>query len=243
MTKTTRQNPASPTPLASHSLRFAHLAPLAGASAFVLLIALLMPTLLEPISEYPSYFTQHDNALTMVAVTLAALLSLAAPIWPLRTEERDFQRRDYWRRLPERVAEPAMVLATGIPFLLAAAVFSGHSMWRIAEVFTGLLGTVMVAAAWRTALTGGYRWLRRFAQLDLLVTTLGPIVLGYLLLEGRGLDIGWLWRLSPLSIAADLARSGLQPTSAAFIIGTPVYMAVSLLLLLLMLPPIMRPRL
>ena len=164
-----------------HEMRFAHLAPLAGFAALVLLAVVALATLLEPLSEYPGYLTENDNALVITAVTLAALLALAVPLWGQRPQQRELQRRHYWQCLPARLAEAAVVLATGVPFLLVAAIFSGDSLWRVAEVTAGLVGTAALAAAWRTALVGGHRILRQVAVLDVLLTTLGPVALGYVL--------------------------------------------------------------
>lgn len=221
-------------------LRLAHLAPLAGFTSIIMLAAVALPVLVEPLSDDPGFLTCHGNALTISSAALAALIAIVMPLWGQKGTLRRFQRENYRHAMRDRLIEAAVVPITALPFLLAAAIFAQQPLGRVAELLIGLIGVVILAAAWRAVLVGGVRLLRQAAVLDVLLTSLAPLIMGYLLLEGMGVNIGCWWRISPPAIAADLATQGLRLGSAAFWIGMVIYPIIAAAMILLL--PRMMPQ-
>ena len=136
----------------------------------------------------------------------------------------------------------ALLLAVAVPFLLAAAVFSGVPLTRAAELLGGLSGTAAGAVAYRLIhLTCSDR-LRALALLDVVGFLFVPVVIGYLLLEFYGVSIGWCWLISPLALAREVSCSGLPLRSAAFFVGVVAIPLLAALTVLAVLPLARRHR-
>jgi len=190
-------------------------------------IVLTLVVLAAAFSPGTSMVTLPQDALPLTAVMLAALLLLAYPLWPQTLLGRGDPVNRLWPWLLLRLAEAALVLAVSLPALLVAAILSGASLWRVAEVLVGLIGTASAAIAYRFVHQAGSARMRALAIPDVMGFLFGPLVVGYLVLESSGRSISWGWLISPLALARSLALDGMAIGGAAFLVGLIGYTAVS----------------
>jgi len=201
-------------------------------TAAVLLAALAVPVFLPPLSTRTSVLTESDSALAMAGAVLAMWLLLAYPIWPGELLGRNDPRGRFWTWLLLRIVEVVVVLAVSLPFLLAGAAFSGDTLWRVAPLLVGLLGTAAAAIGYRYVHVAMSERFRAWALIDAVFFLVAPVAAGYVLLEFYHQEIGWCWLICPAVLARDLALDGLGLTAA--LVGLVGYGAVSALSLVLL---------
>lgn len=198
-------------------------------TAVVFLATLSLTVFAARISQKTSLLTVPAQALPVLAVVVAAWLILGYPVWPGALLGQADPRGGFWRWLLLRLAEVGIVLGVALPFLLAAAVFSGQPLTRAAEVPLGLAGTALAAVAYRLVHQALGDRLRALALIDAGTFLFAPLVVGYVLLDFYHVSIGWCWLISPLALGRELSLGGLPVGGTAFLIGTVGYVAVAAL--------------
>lgn len=222
--------------------RPARLLALAAWTAIVMLAATGLTVGGELWSRRATMLTTPAHALPVQSVVLAAWLLLGYPLRPGALLGQGDALERYWAWLGLRLGEVALVLVVAAPFLVAGSIFSGVPLWRVAWIVAGLLGSVLVAICYRMIHeTLGPR-VRALALLDALVFTLGPLVVGYLLLEFYGIDMGRWWLVSPLALAHQMATTGLADWPAVVLIGGAGYGGVAAVAMAAVRPLIRRRR-
>ncbi|MBN2584742.1 MAG: hypothetical protein JXL80_16890 [Planctomycetes bacterium] len=207
---------------------------MAAVCVVVLAAVLLVATLLASVSRQASVLTSPVNALAAVAATWTVLLLVLYPMWPgtLLGEGDPVERFGRWLLL--RAAEVLLLAFVASPVLLAAAIFAGQPLLRVAQVFLGLAGAGLAAIAYRLAYRACDAPWQGAALMDVMLFLFGPLVLGYLVLENSGSSIGWAWLISPLALARAVSFEGLTFADASFWVGLVGYSAVSVPALVLL---------
>lgn len=234
-TPSTPSMPPKPEPKPKEEGR-SRLLGLAVWTAALLLAALVLTVLLQLVSRETSLLTARAHAIHVLAVVAAVWILLAYPIWPGTLLGDIDAVDDFWHWLAARVVEVSLVLCVAVPFLLVATVLSGVPLWRVLDLVIGLSGTAAVAVAYRLVHRACSDRFRALALMDAALFVLGPLVVGYLLLEFYRINIGWCWLISPAALAHEVADDGLPLRSWSALIGIAGYTVIAALALALLRP-------
>ncbi|HOI54032.1 MAG TPA: hypothetical protein PLP01_02165 [Phycisphaerae bacterium] len=206
---------------------------LATVFALTLAALLLAATFLADVSRQASVLTSPSNALAIVAAAWAFLILVVYPMWPgtLLGDGDPAARFGPW--LLRRAGEVLMLTLVASPVFLAAAIFAGEPLVRLAHVLVGLVGTALAAVVYRLIHRACAPAWHGISVMDLMLWLFGPVVFGYLVLEHSGRSIGWGWLVSPPALARSLAVDGLAVGDVRFWVGLVGYGAVGLTALML----------
>jgi hypothetical protein len=206
---------------------------LAAVFVLTLTVLLLAATFLADFSRKASVLTSPSNALAIVAVGWTFLTVVVYPIWPgtLLGDADPTNQFAVW--MLQRAGEVLMLALVASPVFLAAAIFAGQPLTRVAQVLVGLLGTMLAAVVYRLIHRACAPAWHGISVVDLMLWLFGPVVFGYLVLEHSGRSIGWGWLVSPPALARSLAVDGLAVGDVRFWVGLVGYGAVGLAALVL----------